>query len=80
MAEETKVTLKMGLIAAAVASLLVMIGGAIWNQQGRLVVLETNYGHLCTSLNEIQTSQDKTFSALMEVRDNQIRLQRMEKR
>jgi hypothetical protein len=71
MATETRITLQMGLIASGVAALIVLIGGAIWNQQGRLVVLETNYLHLCSSLEAIKTSQDKVFTKLEEIRDDQ---------
>lgn len=54
MADETKITLKMGLIASAVAALIVMFGGALWNQQGRIVVLETNYNHVCSTMTEMK--------------------------
>jgi len=64
MAEESKITLKMGIIASAVSALIMLVGGAIWNQQSRLVVLETNYGHLCTSLNKMETM-------LEQIRDTQ---------
>jgi hypothetical protein len=73
MATETRITLQMGLIASGVAALIVLIGGAIWNQQGRLVVLETNYLHLCSSLEAIKTSQDRVFTKLEEIRDDQVK-------
>lgn len=65
MADETKITLKMGLISSAVAALLVMIGGALWNQQTRIVTLETNYGHVCETMNEMK-------QMLQEIRADQI--------
>jgi hypothetical protein len=73
MATETRITLQMGLIASGVAALIVLIGGAIWNQQGRLVVLETNYNHLCASLSALTLGQEKTNATLQEIRLDQIR-------
>ena len=54
MAEETKITLKMGLIASGVAALVVMMATAMWNYHGRITVLETNYTHVCATLTEIK--------------------------
>jgi nitrate/TMAO reductase-like tetraheme cytochrome c subunit len=64
MADESKITLKMGIIASAVSALIMLVGGAIWNQQSRLVILETNYGHLCTSLTKME-------NILEQIRDTQ---------
>lgn len=56
MAEETKITLKMGCIAAGIAALIVMVMGCLWNYHGRLTVLETNYTHVSSTLTEIKTT------------------------
>jgi hypothetical protein len=73
MAEETRVTLKMGCIAAGIASLIVMVMGCLWNYHGRLTILETNYSHVASTLAKIDTTVD-------EIRSDQIRLQRNEKK
>ncbi len=65
MAEETKITLKMGVIASAVASFVIFLMGTLWNQQTRLVMLETNYGHVCETMNEMK-------QMLQEIRADQI--------
>jgi hypothetical protein len=78
MADETKITLKMGLIASAVAAALVMMFGALWNYQARLVVLETNYGHMCNTITEFKQEQFTIARTVQEIRDNQLRLQKKE--
>lgn len=72
MADETKITLKMGVIAAGIASLIVMVMGCLWNYHGRLTVLETNYSHVATTLTKIDNTVD-------EIRNDQIRLRGMER-
>ena len=72
MADETKITLKMGVIAAGIASLIVMICGAIMNHHGRLAVIETNYTHVATTLSKIDMTVD-------EIRRDQLRLKGIEK-
>ena len=72
MADETKITLKMGVIAAGIASLIVMVMGCLWNYHGRLTVLETNYSHVASTL----TKMDNTLD---EIRNDQIRLRGMER-
>lgn len=66
MADESKVTLKMGGIAAGIASLIVMVMGCLWNYHGRLTVLETNYNHVAATLQRID-------STVAEIRDDQIK-------
>ena len=56
MAEETKITLEMGCIAAGIAALIVMVMGCLWNYHGRLTVLETNYTHVSSTVTEIKTT------------------------
>ena len=73
MADETKITLKMGLIASAVAALIVMIGSALWNQQGRIVILETNYNHVCSTMTEMK-------DMLQDIRTEQMKQYAKEKR
>lgn len=65
MAEELKFTLKSGMVAAAVAALVVMIFGAMYGFHGRLTVLETNYQHV----GPVITSMNNT---LYEVRADQV--------
>lgn len=72
MAEETKITLKMGLIASGVAALIVMVMTCLWNYHGRLTVLETNYNHVASTL----TKMDNTLD---DIRNDQIRLKGMER-
>jgi hypothetical protein len=72
VADETKITLKMGVIAAGIASLVVIVMTCLWNYHGRLTVLETNYSHVATTLTKIDTTVD-------EIRNDQIRLKGMEK-
>ena len=72
MAEETKITLKMGCIAAGIAALIVMVMGCLWNYHGRLTMLETNYSHVASTL----TKMDNTLD---EIRNDQIRLRGMER-
>jgi len=71
MAEETKITLKMGLIASAAAALIVMVMSCLWNYHGRLTVLETNYNHVASTLTKMDGKLD-------EIRNDQIRLKGME--
>lgn len=66
MADETKITLKMGVIAAGIASLIVMVMGCLWNYHGRLTVLETNYNHVAMTLQRIDNT-------VIEIRDDQIK-------
>ena len=72
MADETKITLKMGVIAAGIASLIVMVMGCLWNYHGRLTVLETNYSHVASTLTKMSGTLD-------EIRNDQIRLRGMER-
>jgi len=72
VADETKITLKMGVIAAGIASLIVMVMGCLWNYHGRLTVLETNYSHVASTL----TKMDNTLD---EIRNDQIRVKGMER-
>lgn len=66
MAEETKITLKMGLIASGVAALIVMMLSAMWSYHGRITVLETNYTHVSSSLTDIKDT-------LKDIRNDQIK-------
>lgn len=66
MADETKITIKMGVIAAGIASLIVMVMGCLWNYHGRLTVLETNYSHVAMTLQRIDNT-------VIEIRDDQIK-------
>jgi hypothetical protein len=66
MADETKITLKMGVIAAGIASLIVMVMGCLWNYHGRLTILETNYNHVAMTLQRIDNT-------VIEIRDDQIK-------
>ena len=72
MADETKITLKMGVIAAGIASLVVIVMTCLWNYHGRLTVLETNYSHVATTLMKMDSTLD-------EIRNDQIRLRGMER-
>jgi hypothetical protein len=73
MAEETKITLKMGLIASGVAALVVMMVAAMWNYHGRITVLETNYTHVSSTLTDIKET-------LKDIRADQIRREKQERR
>jgi CRISPR/Cas system-associated endonuclease Cas3-HD len=73
MAEETKITLKMGLIASGVAALVVMMVAAMWNYHGRITILETNYTHVSSTLSDIKET-------LKDIRADQIRREKQERR
>lgn len=73
MADETKITLKVGVIAGGIAALVVMVMSCLWNYHGRLSVLETNYSHVATTLTKIDNT-------VWEIRNDQIKRQMYEKR
>ena len=51
---ESMLTLKAGAILVAAASFIVFIVTTITSHNSRITVLETNYTHVCASLNEIK--------------------------
>ena len=62
----------MGVIAAGIASLVVMVMTCLWNYHGRLTVLHTNYSHVASTLTKVGNTLD-------EIRNDQIRLRGMER-
>lgn len=68
MADETKITLKVGVIAGGIASLIVMIMTCLWNYHGRITTIEANYTHVATTLNKIENT-------VWEIRNDQIKRQ-----
>lgn len=78
MADETKITIKMGVIAAGIASLIVMVMGCLWNYHGRLTILETNYNHVALTLSRIDNNLRAMGEKVEEIRGDQIRRQRKE--
>ena len=55
MAEETKITVKVGLIAAATASLVVFILGMLFAHQGDISILKVEKAHMVSRIEEIHT-------------------------
>lgn len=80
MADETKITMKMGVIAAGIASLIVMVMGCLWNYHGRLTILETNYSHVAQTLNRMDNNLSIMGGKIEEIRGDQIRRQKKEPR
>ena len=72
MADETKITLKMGLIASLVGSLVMFVMGCLWNYHGRLTILETDYKHVYIKLDRIETTVEA-------IRGDQVRREMLEK-
>lgn len=58
MAEETKFTLKIGLIASLVAGIIAFFGTTLFNHHGRLTALEINYGHTTATLQRMEKTLD----------------------
>lgn len=63
--EETKITLKIGIIATTVTSILIFIISCLWSYNSRLTSLEINYINLNEKLNKIdinvETIKDSQF-------------------
>ena len=56
MAEETKITLKVGIIITFISSIIIFIMSCLWSYNSRLTALETNYINLVEKLNKIDTN------------------------
>jgi hypothetical protein len=55
MAEETKFTLKIGLVASFVSALLIFVLSALWAHQTDITTLRTNQTHVLETLNKLDT-------------------------
>ena len=71
MAEESKITLRIGIIATGIASLIVFVLGTLFVHQTDIATLKV------TAANNIQNIAD-VKSLLREIRDDQIRRERKE--
>ena len=72
MADETKITLKMGAIASCIGALVMFIMGCLYSHQTDITILKTNYIHVTSQL-------DKIEQTVMEIRNDQIRREMKEK-
>ena len=72
MADETKITLKMGAIASFVGALVMFVMGCLYSHQTDITILKTNYIHVTSKL-------DKIEQTVVEIRNDQIRRQMKEK-
>lgn len=54
VSDETKITLKMGIIASIVASVLIFILTSLWVHQTDITLLKTNQGHVLSTLQELK--------------------------
>lgn len=66
MADETKITLKMGAIASLVGGLVMFIMGCLYSHQTDITVLKTNYLHVTSKLDRIEITVN-------EIRQDQLR-------
>ena len=73
MAQETKVTLGMGVIATLVSALMIFVLGCLWNQHGRITVVEAQQLGISEKLSKVDSKLDKMEPILWEVRQDQIR-------
>ena len=55
MAEETKLTLKVGAIASLVAAVVVFILTALWGHQTDITILKTNQAMVLKTIDSLQT-------------------------
>jgi len=72
MADETKITLKMGAIASCIGALVMFVMGCLYSHQTDITILKTNYLHVTSKL-------DKIEQTVTEIRNDQIRRQMKEK-
>lgn len=73
MADETKITLKMGIIASLVGGIVMFIMGCLWNHQTDITILKTDYHHVFKKLDSIET-------LTQQIRDDQVRKEITDKR
>jgi uncharacterized membrane protein len=59
MAEETKVTLKVGVIAAGVATFLIFMLNTIWGHETRITTLSTNQASVMLRMEKVECAIDK---------------------
>ena len=72
MADETKITLKMGVIASFIGALVMFVMGCLYSHQTDITILKTNYLHVTSKL-------DKIEQTVVEIRNDQIRREMKEK-
>ena len=72
MADETKITLKMGAIASCIGALVMFVMGCLYSHQTDITILKTNYIHVTSKL-------DKIEQTVIEIRNDQIRREMKEK-
>jgi hypothetical protein len=65
LADETKLTFKMGIIATLVAGIVVFIMNCLWSHQTDITILKTNYIHTSSTLQDIKLVVDR-------IEDNQV--------
>lgn len=73
MADETKITLKMGAIASCIGALVMFVMGCLYSHQTDITVLKTNYIHVTSKLDRIENT-------VMEIRQDQLRREIEDKR
>jgi len=73
MADETKITLKMGVIASFIGALVMFVMGCLYSHQTDITILKTNYLHVTAQL-------DKIEQTVTEIRNDQRRRELKESR
>ncbi len=73
MVEETKITLKLGIIASLVGGLVMFIMTCLWNHQTDITILKADYKHVFKKLDTIENT-------VMEIRNDQLRREIREKK
>ena len=64
MAEESKVTLKVGLIAAGAAALIMFMLNILWVHNGQINVLQTNQIVVMKNLDKVDAAMEKIDTKL----------------
>ncbi len=55
MSDETKITLKMGVIASLVASFVIFFLTALWSHQTDITILKSNQMHMVQTLQDLKS-------------------------
>lgn len=76
MADETKITLKIGIIASGIATLILFVFGCLWDHQSKITVLGVNQSHIMKRMDKI----DDIADVVSQIRNDQLRRERLEKK
>lgn len=66
MADETRITVKVGVIIGLIVSIMSYVSFALLNHQGRITTLEVQYSHTQATLSRIEKTLD-------DIRSDQVR-------